>query len=212
MPLPSPQALRSEFDRLAGVRQNLQRLKEAKSTELVHLEETLARAPKVDQALNLLSERMYSEIVQLLEEKLTIALQEVLGQPIQLKGDASPLRGAPSVDFKILRDGEEEDIMRGQGGSVANVLSVGLRMFALTTLDETTHRRFLVLDEPDCWIRPDVLPKLIKIIRDAGSALGFQVLLISHHDTAHFEGLADRIYRFQPQADGSVKVERLDEA
>ena len=103
------------------------------------------------------------------------------------------------------RGGNREDVLRGQGGSVTNILSVGLRMFALTTLDEKSHRRFLVLDEQDCWLRPDLVPRLIKIVRDAGKALGFQVIVISHHDTAAFERYADRIYRFAPK-DGSVEV------
>ena len=90
---------------------------------------------------------------------------------------------------------------------MANILSVGLRMFALTTLPEERHRRFLVLDEQDCWLRPDLVPRLVKIIRDAGRALGFQVILISHHDLAAFDRYADRIYRFSPKEDGEVRVE-----
>ena len=79
-------------------------------------------------------------------------------------------------------------------------------MFALTTLDKSKHRRFLVLDEQDCWLRPDLVPKLVKIIKDAGRALGFQVLMVSHHDLMIFERYADRIYQFEPKGDGTVEV------
>ena len=109
--------------------------------------------------------------------------------------------------FWIERDGAEEDIMKGQGGSVANLLSVGLRMFALTTLDEQQHQRFLVLDEQDCWIRPDLVPRLVKIVHEAGKALGFQTLMISHHEVSSFIEYADRIYQFTPDADRGVVVE-----
>ena len=34
------------------------------------------------------------------------------------------------MDFFLERDGEVENIMLGTGGSVANILSVGLRFFA----------------------------------------------------------------------------------
>ena len=71
-------------------------------------------------------------------------------------------------------------------------------MFALATLDEKTHRRFLVLDEQDCWPRPDLVPRLVKIVHDAGWALGFQVLMISHHDAESFRQYADRVYRLVP--------------
>src|SRR5439155_596626 len=137
-----------------------------------------------------------------IEQQLTVALQEVLDQPdLVLKVEREFKRGGATMSFHIERGGNAEDIMRGQGGSVANVLSVGLRLFALTTLDRAKHRRFLVLDEQDCWLRPDLVPALVKIVRDAGKALGFQVIMISHHDAAIFERYEDRIYRFTPTAE-----------
>lgn len=168
-------------------------------------------APEVGQALEELSQTLFSQVVGIIEEKLTVALQEVLEQPIQLRADPSFKRGSANVDFYVERDGQHEDIMRGQGGSVANVLSVGLRMFALTTLDERQHRRVLVLDEQDCWLRPDLVPRLVKIVHDAGNALGFQVLMISHHDTSAFLQYADKVYEFIPDEAG-VRVELRDDS
>ena len=101
--------------------------------------------------------------------------------------------------------------MRGQGGSVANVLSVGLRILALHALDEKQHRRCLILDEQDCWLAPELVPRLVKIIHDAGKRLGFQTIMISHHDQGVFAPYADRIYRLVPTAEG-VKVELVAEA
>jgi ABC-type glutathione transport system ATPase component len=149
------------------------------------------------------------QLLGVVQEKLTIALQEILDQPISFRAEADFKRGSTTVEFWIERDGHREDVLRGQGGSVANILSVGLRMFALTTLDERQHQRFLVLDEQDCWLRPDLVPQLVKIIRDAGRALGFQVLMISHHDVAVFERFADRIYQFSLDAAGEVVARPL---
>jgi predicted ATPase len=83
-------------------------------------------------------------------------------------------------------------------------------MFALTTLDEKSHRRFLVLDEQDCWLRPDLVPSLVKIVHEAGKALGFQVLMISHHDVSAFSQYADRVYQFTPQGENEVSVVCLE--
>ncbi len=163
-------------------------------------------------ALEQLNEQLFKQLLGLVQEKLTIALQEILDQPIKLKADADFKRGAATVEFWIERDGHREDVLRGQGGSVTNILSVGLRMFALTTLDENLHRRFLVLDEQDCWLRPDLVPRLVKIVHDAGKALGFQILMISHHDVALFERYADRVYQLAPRGDGSVEVRQVFEA
>lgn len=209
---PSPDtqsaSLRSPLDaqrRLQFLERDQERLRQERdraATEHERLNGYLSIAEAVDEALDKLSEDMFGQIVRVLEEKLTLALQEVLDQPIVLKAERSYKRGSATISFHVEREGHREDIMRGQGGSVANILSVGLRMFALATLDESKHRRFLVLDEQDCWLRPDLVPRLVKIVHEAGKALGFQVLMISHHDIAAFDQYADKVYKFQPDRAG----------
>ncbi len=204
--LPSPQAARDRAVRLAGYQKQCLRERQEIAGRLNEIQQYLALAPKVEQSLNLLSQKIFEQRVTILQDKLTLALQEVLEQPIKLRADTGFSRGSVTIDFYIERGGHHEDIMRGQGGSVANVLSVGLRMFALATLDPEQHRPFLVLDEQDCWLQPDLVPKLVKIIYDASRALGFQVLLISHHDTSHFAAYADKIYRFELSSEGICHV------
>lgn len=198
----SPQKAQERLAILSDRQQRLWKERDSIQSKQTRLNEYLAIAESVDAALDKLSEDMFGQIVRVLEEKLTLALQEVLEQPIVLKAERSYKRGSATISFHVERDGHREDIMRGQGGSVANILSVGLRMFALATLDESKHRRFLVLDEQDCWLRPDLVPRLVKIVHEAGRALGFQVLMISHHDLAAFEQYADKVYRFQPDPTG----------
>jgi DNA repair exonuclease SbcCD ATPase subunit len=206
-PTRSPEQARRRLAVLAGRRALLATQLGRQQADLKAVREYLDIAGRVGQALELLSERLFEQLLGLIEDKLTIALQEVLDQPIKLRAKAEWKRNAASVEFWIERDGQAEDIMKGQGGSVANVLSIGLRMFALATLGEEQHRRFLVLDEQDCWLRPDLVPRLVKIVHDAGKALGFQVLMISHHDINAFSQYADRIYQITPAGDGSVRVE-----
>lgn len=202
----SPTGARQRLERLMGRRQEREHQAAETQRRLAELSDYLGIADKVTDALELLSERLFKELLGVVEEKATIALQEILDQPIRLRADADFKRGAATVDFWIEREGNREDVYRGQGGSVANILSVGLRMFALTTLDPADHRRFLVLDEQDCWLRPDLVPKLVKIVQEAGQALGFQVIMISHHDLSVFEQYADKVYRFVPLMGGVVEV------
>ena len=166
--------------------------------EIVDIESFLSVADRTTGALEVLSQSLFEEVLGVLESKLTIAIQEVLGQPIKFKSTPNFKRGAAAVSFSIDREGNEEDVLRGQGGSVQNVLSVGLRMFALATLDEDHHRRFLVLDEQDCWLRPELVPRLVNIVHRAAKELEFQVLMISHHDVGLFDRYADRVYRLTP--------------
>ena len=206
--LSPPTQVQAKFSQLEGKRDLVQTNRTAKASELENVTAYLSIADAVDRALDKLSEQLFGRIANILEDKLTLALQEVLEQPIVLKVNRDNKRGVATMSFHVERNGRHEDIMKGQGGSVVNILSVGLRMFALTTLDPAVHRRFLVLDEQDCWLRPDLVPRLVKIVHDAGRALGFQVLLISHHDVSAFENYADKIYQFIPTSNGVQVKER----
>ena len=75
-------------------------------------------------------------------------------------------------------------------------------MFALATLDTREHRKVLVLDEQDCWLRPDLVPKIMKIVSEAGKALGLQVIVISHHEFSPFSHYADKIFSLVPSDNG----------
>jgi ABC-type glutathione transport system ATPase component len=207
--LATPGEVRRRLDRLIGKREDRVAGSRRLASEFDRVNRYLAIADKVSEALEQLGEQLFQQLLAVVEEKLTIALQEILEQPIKFRTDSDFKRQMASVEFWIDRDGNREDVLKGQGGSVANVLSVGLRMFALTTLDPQEHRRFLVLDEQDCWLRPDLVPRLVKIVREASQALGFQVLMISHHDQALFERYADRIYQFELSRAGEVEVREL---
>jgi DNA repair exonuclease SbcCD ATPase subunit len=209
-PLQPPSEARRRIDRLLDKYAERERRTAQVTGQLAEINSYLAVAGDVSLALEKLNEQLFEQLLGTVQEKLSIALQEVLEQPLQLKATAEFKRGGATVEFFVERGGAKEDILRGQGGSVANILSVGLRMFALTTLDEARHRRFLVLDEQDCWLRPDLVPKLVKLVHDAGRALGFQVLMISHHDVATFERYADRIFQLVPGPEGVVEVRRVD--
>lgn len=211
-PPPPPTAVRRRFDQLMGRKQERERDAARAQQRLGELATYLGITDKVTAAFEVLSDRLFKDLLKVVEDKATIALQEVLDQPLRLRADAQFKRGAASVDFWIEREGHKEDVYKGQGGSVANVLSVALRMFALTTLDPAKHRRVLILDEQDCWLRPDLVPHLVKIIHEAGQALGFQTIMISHHDLATFDRYADKIYQFVPLMGGVVEVREVAKA
>ena len=203
-----PGEARRRADRLLAERNERVRRSQRLANRFKELNAYLSIAADVTDALEQLSEQLFQQLLHVVEEKLSIALQEILDQPIRFVAEPDFKRGGATVSFSIERDGCREDVLRGQGGSVANILSVGLRMFALTTLDPNQHRRVLVLDEQDCWLRPDLVPKLVKIVHDAGKALGFQVIMISHHDIAVFEQYADKIFQFIPTS-GAVSVREV---
>jgi DNA repair exonuclease SbcCD ATPase subunit len=198
-PLPARRAC----EKLEGKRETLQRERDQLDGERRVLVEYLAVADEIRLAMDAFLAQLFGELVEALQSQLTRALQDVLDQPIELKVERNLVRGAPTLTFYVERAGKREDIMKGQGGSVVNILSVGLRLLALSAVDEKQHRKFLILDEQDCWLRPDLVPRLVNIVHEAGKRMGFQVLMISHHDPAMFEKYADRIYRCRPQNDAN---------
>jgi hypothetical protein len=202
--------LRRQFDILKNERERWQNRLEDLERELMEINEFLELHPRIAARLEQLSRDIFLKTLQEIEENLTYALQDVLGQDIKVKSDVEVKRGKFWIRFYIERDGHREDILRGQGGSVCNILSVGLRLIALSQLDEKNHRRFIVLDEQDCWLRPDLVPRFMNIIHRIAEKLSYQVLVISHHDLDFFRDHADRIYRFVPDDRGnSVKIEQI---
>ena len=196
----------SEFK---GQQSALQRNLADDRSDADQIQRFLQVSDRVTTALEALNEEVFRDEINTVQRLLTHALQDVLDQPISLKAEISWKNKAAAVTFFVERDGNFEHILRGQGGSVANILSVGLRIFALQSLGDD-HRKFLVLDEQDCWLRPDRVPQLMKLIRQAAKDLNFQMIVISHHDKQLFESHADRVFEFQPQRGGAVLVKGID--
>ena len=99
--------------------------------------------------------------------------------------------------------------MTGQGGSVCNILSVGLRLIALSQLHPERHRPFLVLDEQDCWLRPALIPSFMQLINEIAARLELQLLVISHHPIDLFAGAADRIFELRPDREHGAAVTQV---
>ena len=210
--IPTLRKLENRCVLIEGQRRQLRNQVDERARQLKELDSWLELAPKVDETLEALTQRLLDDLVHQLEDLMTKALREVIEQPLTLKAETAEKRGALNVDFHIERDGETEDILRGQGGSVTNVLSVMLRFFALSTRDPAKHRRFLVLDEQDCWLRPDLVPRLLEVVQQASRELGFQVIYISHHDRATLERYCDKVYQLRPGADGVIATEESTRA
>src|SRR2546421_5242071 len=104
-----PAELRRKFERLQGQRIALLRDRQRKSDLLAQLTRYLDLAPQVDAALEKLSQDLFGRLATIIEQHLTLALQEVLQQPITLKVERDFKRGAATMSFYIERDGQEED-------------------------------------------------------------------------------------------------------
>ncbi len=208
----SPRDLREHFQELRWQERKLTEQLQANRTKLAEMEGFLAQAPRIADRLDQLSQHLFGDMLDEVERNLSLALREILEQDLKVVTTREVKKGKVNITFGIERQGKREDILTGQGGSVCNIISVGLRLIALSQLHEKDHRRFLILDEQDCWLRPDLVPRLMRIIHTIAHKLQFQTLVISHHDVSLFREYADRIYRILPPAkEGEgVKVESIE--
>lgn len=209
-----PGTLRRRFDYLQGSRERVDQLLAKHRQTIQELDAFLNIQPQVAERLDVLSRQLFGDILEEIERNLTYGLREILGQDLRVVTQREMKNRKMHVTFGIERAGKPEDILTGQGGSVCNIISVGLRLIALSQLDEQQHRRFLVLDEQDCWLKPDLVPHLMSIIHTIAHKLQFQVLVISHHNVDLFRKHADRIYRIIPPSgkDGRLRVELEESA
>jgi len=201
----APLALRCERlqARLAAWRQGLRQAE----ARLAQAQSFLSLAPKAQEVLEEAQRRIQQEIVGGLSDLLTFMLQGVMGDPerrvvCETEVDA---RGQSQVRFFVQRaSGEREDILAGNGGSIANVVCTGLRLVAVSRAKRA--RPFLVLDEPDCWLSPDRVGPFVSLLQKAVDAVpsGMQVIMITHHDV--HDGAADINTLELLRQDGRVKV------
>lgn len=202
--------LRHQAGRLEGLAESLVRDHQAARRELLAVEEFLALSPKAQARLEDLSRDLFGELMEEVESNLTHAVREILGQDRTVVSRREVKSGKFFITLEIENQGQVEDILQGQGGSVCNILSVGLRLIGLAQLDPALHRPFLVLDEQDCWLRPELVPRFNALIAAIGEKLGLQVLTISHHSVDSFSGSAGRVFLLAPSRDAGVTVSVLE--
>lgn len=99
-----------------------------------------------------------------------------------------------------------EDAYDGNGGALTNILSTGLRAIAVAA---NSQRKFLTLDEPDCWIQSEKIPNFAKVVSDLSSKAGLQTMLISHHPFSIFEQNAN-IVRLMRNHQGKIVADILN--
>lgn len=199
-------ALQRRLDRLSGEAAARVKAYVADRKALQGAASFLDLAPRVTARLETLTRQLFGEVLDEIEADLTHAVREILGQDRRVRSRREIKAGRLSIEFEMEQDGQVEDIMYGQGGSVCNILSVGLRLVALSQLDPGRHRPFLVLDEQDCWLRPELVPRFVGLIAAIAERLDIQVLYISHHPVDLFALRADRVFTLAPSREQGVRV------
>jgi hypothetical protein len=156
-------------------------------TEVGEAKGRIELAPEVEAFVSGWQSRLHARNVGVMEQLLTALLRDVIPGDKQATFTLSTERGAPALDIELTTDGEREDILDGHGGAVTNVVSAGLRFIALS---RSGARKFIALDEADCWLPEGRIGLFSNVLARVSETLEVQTLLISHHDLSHFEDVA----------------------
>lgn len=151
----------------------------------------LAHVEAVDAFLNELQTRMHEKSLGKLEKLLTALVKDILPEADRkIVMELGIDKKISALDLYVSENDNKEDILEGNGGALTNIISAGLRYAALS---RTANRKFIVLDEPDCWLRPTRVPAFMNVLSQMANEIGVQTLLISHHDPSLFNETISKV-------------------
>lgn len=106
--------------------------------------------------------------------------------------------GMPAL--KINAKTFENNFEKITSGGLKNTIATGLRVLALWRLTvnvekqsnkgEFSHRRFIFLDEPDCWIANESMPNYAKLLHQLSNHFNLQILMVTHKNVDFFKPYA----------------------
>lgn len=145
----------------------------------------LQKQPDYIKFLKQLQEILHQKNIGAFSELLSYFVKDVLQKDTKsINLELYTYHNLPALRIEALNNGQKESIIEGNGGSIANIVSTGLRLIALSRMK---NRQFIVLDEPDCWLKPDHIPLFAKIIGEISQKLRIQTVIISHHHWSYFK-------------------------
>lgn len=156
------------------------------SQELAEIDRLLGRKDDMLKALESLQIKAQAKNKGVYEELLTSLINEVIpGKEDKIVLTSSMRNNRASLDVDILVDGELENVNEDKGGSISNIVAMGLRFIVLA---RHPNRRVLLLDEADCHLKSEYIPAFAAVMSQLASRMGIQVLYISHHPADNFMG------------------------
>jgi hypothetical protein len=156
------------------------------TNEISELDRLLSRKDEVHATLQHLQVTAQGKNKSGFEDLLTSLIHDIIpGKDDRVVLTTSIQRGLAALDIDILVDGELENIEDDKGGSICNIVAMGLRFVVLS---RNPNRRVLMFDEADCHLSKEYIPAFAAVLNSLAYELGIQVLYISHHPQANFEG------------------------
>ena len=145
----------------------------------------LALSEEMGAVFDALQNRALLRSVGAFEKLLTAIMHDVVpdAQTSTIKLVPEYKAGTTWLDVMVAKPEGLEDLFDANGGALTNVASVGLRYAALS---RTKNRPFMVLDEPDCWLKPSHVPEFVEVVAQVSNR--FQTVYITHNPLPETQG------------------------
>jgi hypothetical protein len=182
------QLSRSESE-LRGVARHAQLDMARVAVEISECDALLMRKEDIQHALLALQMKVQAKNKGVFEDLLTSLIHEIMPGKTDDKivFTSSMRNNLAALDVDILSKGNLENVNRDRGGSIANIVAMGLRFVVLA---RHPNRRVLFLDEADCHLAEIYIPAFAAVMQQLAHRLGIQVVYISHKPAAFFAGYA----------------------
>lgn len=175
------------------------------STDIRQGKSFIARQPALLSFLQQLQSLMQEKTTAQFGDLLTAFVDDVLNNGKRIALDLGNSHGMPTVKIEAINNGWRESIIDGSG-AMTNIVSTGLRLIALSRIQ---GRKFIVLDETECWTMPERIGDFYKVINEIARTLKVQVLVISHHQSSNFQHLG-RVIRFAKEGGAVISETIID--
>jgi len=162
-----------------AVRQSHLDEREKRVTALEALDKRIDALTKAREVVMLVGKNTQQALEYRISTLVSLALATVFDDPYEFKINFVERRNTVEVDFVLIRDGKEYDILDGTGGGVSDVVS-----FALRVADWKLRggRPTLLHDEQFRNVWPAGQPKVSTLLKKLSHDLGLQIVLVSHQD------------------------------
>jgi len=196
----SVRAAQLEGARKSDAARNAQLLKEVSLAK-----GRLALGEEISRIFDALQQKAHERSVGAFERLLSAILNDVLPDEGKVRLLPQFKSNTTWLDIALEKNGALEDVVDGNGGAVTNVVCAGLRFAALSRTD---NRRLMILDEPDCWLKPERVPAFVRVVAQVATQTQTQTFFITHHDPSFFEGQVNLV-KFSADKDNKVFAQAL---
>lgn len=185
--------------------------------KIVEKKNWLEKQPVMQDFLNHLQFMLQEKNIGFFSSLITALADDVLAKTEEtsktINFDLSVKGGLPAL--KINAKTKENNIEKITSGGLKNVIATGLRVIALwrltanehnqTHTSHISHRKFLFMDEPDCWIGKDSMNNYAKLLHQLSNHFNLQIMMVTHNDVDYFKPYA-RVYKMQNNGFASVEL------